>query len=241
MTTESKPFLGRCKHEGCDYAVFAADEDIGKVDDLRHVLPGGAATMVQGSYGVLARCPENHRVFPLKRIEGTYSEDFKCDSRCLNAKRHKCTCSCGGLNHGRGHAVTPVVLNANARQGEIRRGVEAQGYDKTEAHVIAEQADDVRYPKQHLGEVDGKIYFDGKLMRRVESDDSTLYVFLTEVRTPITGELLGEAEIKWWKPSYIDDPGFGAGEIYKLKAKVKRHDSDPKWGKSTVVTYLEEI
>lgn len=252
MTTESKPFLGRCKQ--CDYAVFATQEDIGKVDELRQILPGGAATMVQGHYGVLARCPENHRVFPLKRIEGTYSEDFKCDSRCLNAKRHKCTCSCGGLNHGRGHAVTPVgltvqnrpganpgILLPNERQGEIRHRVEAQDYDKAEAHMIAEQADDVRYPKQHIGEVGRKVCFDGKLDHRRLANDTVLYVFLTEVRTPITGELLGEAKIEWWKPDWVDDPEYVEGKVYKLEAKVKRHDDSPKWGKATVVTYLEEV
>jgi hypothetical protein len=26
----------------------------------------------------------------------------KCDARCTNAKGHKCECSCGGANHGRG-------------------------------------------------------------------------------------------------------------------------------------------
>lgn len=53
---------------------------------------------------------------------------------------------------------------------------------------------------------------------------------------------------KPFRPTHIPDQlelgwlaGFFEGEVYKLKAKVKRHDSDPKWGKSTVVTYLEEV
>ena len=46
------------------------------------------------------------RFFAVKRIKGTYSKDHKCDARCLNAKGHDCTCSCGGMNHGRGHVVT---------------------------------------------------------------------------------------------------------------------------------------
>jgi hypothetical protein len=103
------------------------------------------------------------------------------------------------------------------------------------------RSEEVQFAKQHLGEEGEKIYFDAKLMRRIESDTSTLYVFMTEVRTPITGELLGLAEIKWWKPDFVDDPGFAPGEVYKLKAKVKRLDDDPKWGKSTIVTYLEEV
>ncbi len=26
----------------------------------------------------------------------------KCDDRCVSAKGHKCECSCGGANHGKG-------------------------------------------------------------------------------------------------------------------------------------------
>lgn len=26
----------------------------------------------------------------------------RCDARCYNAKHDKCTCICGGLNHGKG-------------------------------------------------------------------------------------------------------------------------------------------
>lgn len=28
----------------------------------------------------------------------------RCDARCHNAKTSRCTCVCGGLNHGVGHA-----------------------------------------------------------------------------------------------------------------------------------------
>jgi hypothetical protein len=187
--------------------------------------------MSRGPRGVLSRCPQNHKVFRLEQIEGTYSEDFKCDARCLNAKARKCTCSCGGMNHGRGHAVQIVPVTPPARMRS-----------QLEGGTLGDKQPPMKeYSKQHLGEVGEKVYFEAKLTRRIEGDDSTLYVFLTEVRTPITNELLGEAEIKWWKPSYVDDPGFGPGEVYKLKAKVKRLDDDPKWGKSIIVTYLEEV
>jgi hypothetical protein len=76
---------------------------------------------------------------------------------------------------------------------------------------------------------------------RREINGTILFVFMTEVRTPITGEFLGEAKIEWWKPDWLDDPGYEVGEVYKLKAKVKRRNDDPRWGKSTVVTYLEEV
>jgi hypothetical protein len=247
MTIESKPFLGRCKE--CDYAVFAAAEDIAKVEDLRQVTAGGAATMVQGHYGVLARCPDNHRVFPLKRIEGTFSEDFKCDSRCLNAKARKCTCSCGGMNHGRGHAVQIQPATAQPK-AQVVTGMslykddpnwDIARHEQEQQKFASELSEEAQFTKQHLGKEGEKIFFEAKLLRRVESDHSTLYAFMTEVRTPITGVLLGLAEIKWWKPDFVDDPGYEIGEVYKLKAKVKRLEDDPKWGKSTLVTYLEEV
>jgi len=41
---------------------------------------------------------------PVTRIVRFNSEgsQHKCDSRCLNAKRNDCECSCGGANHGAG-------------------------------------------------------------------------------------------------------------------------------------------
>jgi hypothetical protein len=222
---DSKPFLGRCK--SCDYAVFAAEEDLPPVIAPRDVLPGGAYKL---GVNVVGRCPDGHKMFRLQQIEGTYSEDFKCDSRCLNAKGRKCTCSCGGMNHGRGHAVKAVPVKVNA----------SVAYEPPERPAPREP-EDFRDTRQYLGQTAEKIYFDGKLVDRREVNDTILFIFMTEVRTPITGELLGEAKIEWWKPDWLDDPGYEVGEVYKLKAKVKRHNDDPRWGKSTVVTYLEEV
>jgi hypothetical protein len=231
MTAESKPFLGRCKQ--CDYAVFATEEDLSPAADYKDVLPGGAYRL-QGR-GVLARCTNNHRVFPLKRIEGTFSEDFKCDSRCLNARGRKCTCSCGGMNHGRGHAVQVQPISERMTSREVAEQPAA------ERRLVAEQTEAVRNPKQHIGEIGEQVFFTAKLDHRRLANDTVLYVFLTEVRTPITDEYLGEAKVEWWKPDWLDDPEYVDGEVYKFKAKVKRHDDNPKWGKATVVTYLEEV
>jgi hypothetical protein len=37
-------------------------------------------------------------------IRGTYSSVHACDARCIYAKGPDCECSCGGANHGVGHA-----------------------------------------------------------------------------------------------------------------------------------------
>lgn len=110
MTTSSNPpRLGRCK--GCDYVLFVAPGQEVEAQSFREVKGDGRAYRV-GNEGYFARCPNNHRFFVLKQIKGTYSKDHKCDARCLNAKGHDCTCSCGGANHGRGHAVTVVEASA---------------------------------------------------------------------------------------------------------------------------------
>lgn len=100
------PLLGRCKE--CDFALFVASaSDAVPADGLRDVRNDGRAYRTND--GFLARCPNRHKVFVLRRIKGTYSEAHECDARCLNAKGHSCTCSCGGLNHGRGHTTTNIV------------------------------------------------------------------------------------------------------------------------------------
>lgn len=101
--TEHAPLLGRCKQ--CDYALFATRDQVQSADSFKEVRAGMGPFRV-GNEGNFARCPQGHKFFALKTVKGTYSADHKCDSRCLNAKGHSCTCSCGGANHGRGYAVT---------------------------------------------------------------------------------------------------------------------------------------
>lgn len=111
-TNTTPPRLGRCKEKGCKHALFVSDEAlIVNVDGFNEVKGDGRAYRV-GNNGVFARCPDRHKFFPLKQIKGTYSKDHKCDARCMNAKGHECTCSCGGANHGRGYATEVVEASA---------------------------------------------------------------------------------------------------------------------------------
>jgi hypothetical protein len=116
-------YLGRCKQ--CDYALFSDGDKITEASGWYDVQAGGAPKRV-ASYGVYGRCKSNHKVFRLEGIKGNFSEKHECDSRCLNAKGHNCTCSCGGANHGRGYAVDiveavdePVVVGAGATDKQI--------------------------------------------------------------------------------------------------------------------------
>lgn len=112
---DNLPFRGRCNQ--CDFALFT-DLPVQGVDNFNGVKADGVPYSVGNGYAAyFARCPNNHKVFKLVQIKGTYSKDHKCDSRCLNARGHECTCSCGGMNHGRGFAVT--LIEASAMQPVI--------------------------------------------------------------------------------------------------------------------------
>lgn len=113
-----KPLLGRCKD--CDFALFATDAQVTPADSFREMRPG-VPYLFDGTH--FAKCFNGHRVFVLNRIQGTYSKVHKCDSRCLNARGHTCTCSCGGMNHGRGFAITLQIDASREPQfvGEVGR------------------------------------------------------------------------------------------------------------------------
>lgn len=140
--TDSSPLLGRCKD--CDFALFATREQVQPADSFRDVKLAGTPYQV-GNNGYFARCPSRHRVFVMKTIKGTYSKDHKCDARCLNAKGHNCTCSCGGANHGRGYAVevmttaAPQVVQANS--DEITEKQEAFLRKLLDERVIPDSTD----------------------------------------------------------------------------------------------------
>lgn len=106
------PYLGRCKD--CDFAIFATSEQIKQGESFKDVRANEPPVRIP-NYGVYARCPQRHKAFMLRQIKGTYSKDHKCDSRCLNAKGHECTCSCGGVNHGRGYAVEIVAAETSSK------------------------------------------------------------------------------------------------------------------------------
>lgn len=200
-TAASKPLLGRCRD--CDFALFATEEDVRQVEEFAEMRQPGIAYRLPDRR-TFARCQNHHKVFFLRPIKGTYSEVHKCDSRCLNARGNDCTCSCGGINHGRGHVATLMPA----------------GEEK---------------PERHLGEVGKHIKGQAKLTEKKKigfpGDSLILHVFKT---------LDGTATIKWFCPKPFD-PEFEVGEIITFRAKVKKHDDHERFGKATIVTYLEEV
>lgn len=199
-TADTKPLLGRCKVKGCDYALFATDADVKPGESLSDVKAGQGAYRVNN--GHVARCANGHKVFPLKRVKGTYSKDHKCDARCLNAKGHDCTCSCGGMNHGRGHVGGTVDAS----------------------NVVERQQD-----SGHVGEVGKTIK--GEVFVRQVANGRRPYSFTT---------VNGGAEIVWFVPEMYD-PHFEQGSRITIRAKVKEHVTHERFGRSTIVIYVERI
>jgi hypothetical protein len=77
MTTTG--YLGKCSTKSCRHATRVAD------------------------YALSAECPEHGR-YRLEPIWGETVADIKCGASCRNATGPSCDCSCGGHNHGMGHA-----------------------------------------------------------------------------------------------------------------------------------------
>lgn len=99
-------FIGHCRL--CQYTLFAEEDQITSGTDWRKLYPGEARRVHinNASLGVYAHCDEfGHKAFRLYEIKGKYNPDHQCDDRCKFAKGNECTCSCGGANHGRGHAA----------------------------------------------------------------------------------------------------------------------------------------
>lgn len=71
-------YLGRCATKGCKHATLKTDS-----------LP--------------ADCPE-HGSYLVYQVIGNEVASVKCGARCTNAVGPACDCSCGGSNHGAGHA-----------------------------------------------------------------------------------------------------------------------------------------
>lgn len=202
----NSPWLGRCQ-AGCEFVLFSTT--VASAERLRDVKADGRVFTLPSGYHC-ARCPEGHKPFRMKMVKGTYSPDHKCDSRCLNAKGHECTCACGGMNHGRGHAVAVITE-------EQIRAVAGPTYVNPTAI-------------NHIGEIGKYIVGEVKATSVTAKDGYTLHVFQTK-----SGDIL-----KWFAPNHAGW-GWQEGEIFKIRAKVKRHETHERFGKSTIVTYVERI
>jgi hypothetical protein len=219
-------YLGRCNQ--CDFALFATPEDVRKGETFRDVKSGLACRV--GNNGVFGRCTNNHKFFPMRTVQGTYSAVHKCDSRCLNARGHSCTCSCGGANHGRGHASTIVEATTTAPSYYIAGSAAALEHVRQIESSPRRSAvhPDTYAAGMHLGEI-GR-FIQGTATVTQVAEGSRPYAFMTDAGNIIV----------WWIPDFITNPGWTTGVKITFRAKVKAHTVYNDVAQ-TVVTHLEEV
>lgn len=210
MTTDTATnYLGRCKATGCDYALFATPDSIVQADNA---VAGGPAVNV-GNGQIMGRCTNGHRWFMLRRVSGTYSESHKCDSRCLNAKGHDCTCSCGGANHGRGYAVEAVQVQASTPtvRDDIVTG-QSRYWEASKASREAAAPTPVTLPEpgDKLTNYPVRCTY---VTHNVGQHNATLYLFTTPKGT----------SVKWFAPDYLSN-FCEKGDDLRIDAEVKRLD-----------------
>lgn len=58
----------------------------------------------------------------LRKVEGQYNPDRKCDSRCTGAKGHECSCACGGANHGADWGIQEVTVVTGGHKAPVAGG-----------------------------------------------------------------------------------------------------------------------
>jgi hypothetical protein len=250
--TTTQNYLGKCKE--CDYVIFATASDVQDAEGFREVT-GGTGVYRVGNNGCFARCTNRHKVFPCKIVKGTYSQDHKCDSRCLNAKGWDCTCSCGGANHGRGHVAT-VVQAAELHAIEKGNAI-ARRHGVPEEIAPRSPSTDQFYNEMRAARTVGPLISGATLAPIAPApaarkhlgtpgDHITGEVFVKTVKSLANGSVLysfrtvnGGHIIKWFAPGYAD-PSFEVGSTHKIRAKVKSH-GEFNGTPETVVTYVEEV
>ncbi len=68
----------------------------------------------------LALCRECGMPMAWGALEACRRPEVPCDERCTHARGHKCDCSCGGTNHGRGWQIGSAGLFTGPRGGAGR-------------------------------------------------------------------------------------------------------------------------
>ena len=164
----------------------------------------------------------------VKQIGVVYLMDGIYFARCEN--RHKVFV----LNHIKGtysadHNCDARCLSARGNDCTCSCGGANHGRGHVAVHHEAVAAREERF----LGEVGEFIRGEAKVVskRLLEAQESTLYNFMTPDQT---------AKITWFAPDYAN-PDYEVGQVIKFRAKVKRHEDHERFGKATIVTYLEEV
>jgi hypothetical protein len=97
----NKRFNGKCKGCGLKVSMFVAS--IASVGKIGSVLDEHGTEMTGTWDNGVIRYPhkcETHVRITLRPVQGKYSAEHVCNSKCMASLGHDCECSCGGKNHG---------------------------------------------------------------------------------------------------------------------------------------------
>jgi len=113
-------YIGTCKQ--CKTCVRFESQQSAKLRTERHIsgnihvvatyeractIPGARYDTVLKAW--LVTCPtcgpDVYWRIACKSLKKTYNAAVKCTSKCTNAKRGDCECSCGGEHHGKAHHI----------------------------------------------------------------------------------------------------------------------------------------
>lgn len=106
VTVEARPVKDpwRRDYKEPEATIQLADGRIERARFAVATLPSGGA--LRGAILPYAIACVAHRAwFRWAQVEGTYNPDRECNARCMGATGPSCDCTCGGENHGLGHAV----------------------------------------------------------------------------------------------------------------------------------------
>lgn len=99
----TKRVICRCEVKGCKYAkAFDVDTEVRRITTrFNTFLTTSASSSALMGLSNNERCPSHPRnMMRVRVVEGNFSPDHVCDSRCTGAIGHSCDCQCGGVNHG---------------------------------------------------------------------------------------------------------------------------------------------
>jgi len=110
VTPEIKRIIFQCKLKACkhiwahDYQVVRKSSGLSRSHDVLYFFRDVNGKRITSADDYSTGCPNCHsRHVEGNVVKGTYSESYKCDARCMNAKGEDCQCQCAGANHGINH------------------------------------------------------------------------------------------------------------------------------------------
>lgn len=97
-------YFGKCRVKGCKTRrVIDGAPYVGQGWQAVPIFYTGRNGAELQSHGIW--CAEHNTYLKFDQLAGTFNPEKVCDGRCMGAVGPACDCSCGGENHGAGHAA----------------------------------------------------------------------------------------------------------------------------------------